>query len=86
MHVIDGIKNGVITIAPNEDYARTVYGDSMNLYDTLNSDSLLNVIQVVLKSEGLHSELILSLQDRLKKSEAAKCHNILDVFKRVVNV
>ena len=86
LHVIDGIKNGVITIAPNEDYARTVYGDSMNLYDTLNSDSLLNVIQVVLKSEGLHSELILSLQDRLKKSEAAKCHNILDVFKRVVNV
>lgn len=86
LHVIDGIKNGVITIAPNENYARTVYGDNMNLYDTLNSDSLLNAIQVVLKSDSQHSELILSLQDRLKKSEMAKYHNILDIFKEVLNV
>jgi hypothetical protein len=86
LHVIEGIKNGAITIAPNENYARTVYGDNMILYDTLNSDSLLNAIQVVLKSDSLHSELILSLQDRLKKSEAAKHSNILDIFKGVLNV
>jgi hypothetical protein len=86
LHVIEGIKNGVITIAPNESYARTVYGDNMILYDTLNSDSLLNTIQVILKSNSPHSELILSLQDRLKKSEMAKHHNILDIFKEVLNV
>ena len=86
LHVIEGIKNGVITIAPNESYARIVYGDNMNLYDTLNSDSLLNAIQVVLNSDSPHSELILSLQDRLKKSEMAKHHNILNIFKEVLNV
>ena len=86
LHVIEGIKNGVITIAPNENYARIVYGNNMILYDTLNSDSLLNAIQVVLKSDSPYSELILSLQDRLKKSEMAKYHNILDVFKGVLNV
>jgi len=86
LHVIEGIKNGIITIAPNESYARTVYGDNMILYDTLNSESLLNAIQVVLESDSPHSELILSLQDRLKKSEAAKHSNILDIFKGVLNV
>ena len=86
LHVIEGIKNGIITIAPNENYARTVYGDNMNLYDTLNSDSLLNAIQVVLNSDSPQSELILSLQDRLKKSEMAKHSNILDIFKGVLNV
>ena len=86
LHVIEGIKNGVITIAPDESYARTVYGDNMNLYDTFNSESLLNAIQVVLKSDSSHSELILSLQNRLKKNEMAKHHNIIDVFNEVLNV
>ena len=86
LHVIDGIKNGVITIAPNESYARTVYGDNMILYDTLNSDSLLNAIRVVLENDSAHSELILSLQDRLKKSEMIKYHNIVDIFQEVLNV
>ncbi len=86
LHVIEGIKNGVITIAPNENYARTVYGDNMILYDTLNSESLLNKIHDVLESDSPHSELILSLQDRLKKSEMTKHGNILDIFKEVLNV
>ena len=86
LHVIEGIKNGVITIAPNENYARIVYGDNMILYDTLNNDSLLKTIQSVLESDTPYSELILSLQDRLKKSEMAKHNNILDIFKEVLNV
>ena len=86
LHVIEGIRSGVITIAPNESYARAVYGDNMILYDTLNSNSLLNAIQFILKSDAPHSELILSLQDRLKKSETAKHNNILDIFKGVLNV
>ena len=86
LHVIEGIKNGVITIAPNESYARAVYGDNMILYDTLNSNSLLNAIRVVLESDNAHSELILSLQDKLKEREVAKYNNILDIFKEVLNV
>jgi len=85
LHVIEGIKKGVITIAPSENYSRAVYSDQMILYDTLSSDSLLNEIQTVLKSD-MCSELILSLQDRLKKSETAKYYNILDIFEEVLNV
>ena len=86
LHVIEGIKNGVITIAPNENYARAVYGDNMILYDTLNSDSLLNEIQVVLESDTPYFELIFSLQNKLKNREAAKYGNILNIFKEVLNV
>ena len=86
LHVIEGIKNGVITIVPNEGYAKTVYGDSMILYDTLCSDSLLNAIRAVLENNGYHSDLILSLQDRLKRSEKIKYDNIVDVFEEVLNV
>jgi len=86
LHVIEGIKNGVITIVPNESYAKTVYGDNMILYDTLNSDSLLNAIRVALENDNSHSELILFLQDRLKKSEMNKYNNIVDIFKEVLSV
>jgi hypothetical protein len=86
LHVIEGIRNGVITIAPNEHYSREVYGDEMFLFDTLNAKSLFNVIKVIIKSDCSHSELILLLQDRLKRNEMIKHNNILDVFNEVINV
>lgn len=86
LHVIDAIKNGVITIVPNESYASSVYSENMITYDTLNSDSLLYTIEFVLKNDSLHSDLILTLQDRLKKNEMAKHHNILNIFKKVLNI
>lgn len=85
LHVIDGIKNGVITIVPNESYAISVYGENIITYDTLSSNSLLDAIQFVLTNNIFCSNIILSLQNRLKKNEMAKHQNILEIFKKILN-
>jgi hypothetical protein len=86
MHVLEGIKNGVITIAPNEPYANTVYGDNMFQYELFNRDSLVDTIMSVIDCKGSHSENILSIQDDLRQSEMSKFSSILDVFDEVLNV
>jgi glycosyltransferase involved in cell wall biosynthesis len=86
LHVIEGIKSGVITIAPDEEYANMVYGGNMFKYKLFNKDSLLDAIMSVMNYKGPYSEKILSLQDNLRQSEASKFGSILDVFNEVKNV
>ena len=86
LHVIEGIKNGVITIAPDEEYANAVYGENMFKYKLFNKDSLLGAIMSVINYKGPYSKNILSLQDNLRQSEACKFGSILDVFNEVKNV
>jgi glycosyltransferase involved in cell wall biosynthesis len=86
LHVIEGIKNGVITIAPDEEYANAVYGENMFKYKLFNKDSLLGVIMNVMNYKGSYSKKILSLQDDLRQSEACKFGSILDVFNEVKSV
>ena len=86
LHVIEGIKNGVITIAPDEEYANAVYGENMFKYKLFNKDSLLGAIMSVINYQGPYSKNILSLQDNLRQSEACKFGSILDVFNEVKNV
>jgi glycosyltransferase involved in cell wall biosynthesis len=85
LHVIEGIKNGVITIAPNEEYANTVYGKNMFTYSLFNTNSLLRSIMEITNSDS-SNEKILSLQDDLRQSEMSKFGSILDVFDEVINV
>lgn len=86
LHVIEGVKNGVIIIAPDEEYANTVYEGNMFKYKLFNKNSLLDVIMNVMNYKGSYSEKILSLQDGLRRSEACKFGSILDVFNEVKNV
>ena len=86
LHVIEGIKNGVITIVPDEEYANTVYGENMFKYKLFNKDSLLGAIMSVLNYKGSYSEKILSIQDDLRQSEMSKFSSILDVFDEVTDV
>ncbi len=86
LHVIEGIKNGIITITPNENYARTVYGDNMFQYDLMNRDSLVDTIMSIINCKESYSENILSIQDDLRQSEMSKFSSILDVFDEVLNV
>ena len=86
LHVIEGIKNGVITIAPDEEYANTVYGESMFKYELFNKNSLFNIIMTVINSKESCSDKILSIQDDLRKNEMSKFGSILDVFNEVKNV
>ena len=86
LHVIEGIKNGVITISPDEEYANTVYGKNMFKYKLFNKNSLMSVIMSVINYKGSYSEKILSIQDDLRQSEMSKFGTILDVFDEVINV
>jgi hypothetical protein len=86
LHVIEGIKNGIITIAPNKEYANTVYGENMFKYELFNKDALFDTIMTVINYKKSHSEKILSIQDDLRKSEMKKFSSILDVFNEVLNV
>ena len=86
LHVIEGIKNGVITIAPDEEYANTVYGENMFKYELFNKNSLMGVIMSVINYKESYSEKILSIQDDLRQSEMSKFSSILDVFDEVINV
>ena len=86
LHVIEGIKNGIITITPDEEYANTVYGDNMFQYELFNRDSLVGTIMSIINCKESCSENILSIQDDLRQSEMSKFSSILDVFDEVLNV
>ena len=86
LHVIEGIKNGIITITPDEEYANTVYGENMLKYELFNKNSLSNTIMTVINCKEPYSDKILSIQDDLRQSEMSKFGSILDVFDEVINV
>jgi hypothetical protein len=86
LHVIEGIKNGIITITPDENYANVVYGKNIVKYGLFNNDSLLKTIMSVINYEGSHKNKILFLQDDLRRSEMDKHESVLDIFDEAVNV
>ena len=86
LHVIEGIKNGVVTIAPDEKYANTVYGKNMFKYELFNKDSLVRTIMSVVNYKKSYSKKILSIQDDLRQREISKFSSIVDVFEKVLNI
>ena len=86
LHVIEGIKNGVITIVPDEKYAKEVYGENMFKYKLHDKDSLLDAIINVINYKGSFNKKILSQQNDLKQNEKIKFGSVLEVFDEVVNV
>ena len=86
LHVIEGIKNGIVTIVPDEEYANEVYGEKVFKYELFNKDSLMNTTMRVINYIEPYDEMILSIQDDLRLSEMAKFSTIKDVFNEVINV
>ncbi len=86
LHVIEGIKNGIITIVPDEEYSNSVYGDNIIKYELFNTKSLLNSIFNIIKEEVNCENYILTLQNDLKINEKNKYKNIIEIFKEVNNV
>jgi len=86
LHVIEGIKSGVITISPDEEYANAVYGENMFKYELFGKNSLSNTIMTAINCKEFYSDKILSIQDDLRQSEMSKFGSILDVFDEVINV
>ena len=86
LHEIEGIKSGVITISPDEEYANAVYGENMFKYELFGKNSLSNTIMTAINCKEFYSDKILSIQDDLRQSEMSKFGSILDVFDEVINV
>jgi hypothetical protein len=86
LHVVEAIKNGVISVVPDESYARAVYGRKMFSYRLFDENSLTNAVLNIINYRGQHHEKIKSIQDDLIQSEKGKFNSILDVFDEVINV
>jgi hypothetical protein len=86
LHVIEGIKNGVITIVPDEPYSSSVYGDNVFKYELFKKRSLYYQILKVINYEESYDNKILIIQENLRRNELAKYNKILDVFEEVLNV
>ena len=85
LHVIEAIQKGVLSIVPNELYAKSVYGNSVLTYNLFDCDSLADVI-LNLKNYS-NSEcynLILDNQKFIRQNEKNKYQNILAVFNDVL--
>jgi hypothetical protein len=86
LHVVEGIKNGVIVVTPDAKYADAVYGKNRFKYSLFDNNSLLNTINSVIDCGESYDKKILSQQGYLKISEGNKFKNINDVFNEVLNV
>ena len=86
LHVIEGIKHGIIAIVPDEEYANVVYGGNVFKYELFNKKSLVNIIMKIVKYNGSLRKKVLSIQDDIKRSEGRKFGSILDIFDEVINV
>jgi hypothetical protein len=86
LHVIEGVKSGVIVITPNEEYTKAVYGGNVSKYRLFDKNSLVSTIMNIINFKDSHNERILSLQEDLMRIEAGKFSSIVDVFDEVVNV
>ena len=53
LHVIEAIKNGILTITPNEYYANEVYGEDQYCYELFSDKSLSNTIMNILNDEDI---------------------------------
>ena len=86
LHVVEGIRNGVVTITPNEDYAEVVYGKKRYCYELFDVNSLCKTITGMVKDADIITDTIMVQQKYLRENEMSKFKNIVAVFREVLNV
>ena len=85
LHVIEAIKNGIISIAPSEKYADVVYGQIRYKYDLFNPESLNKVIRLILMNENPSDNFFITdQQSYLKKNESGKIFNLDNIFDQTI--
>jgi len=86
LHVLEGIKNGVVTITPNEAYAEVVYGKKRYSYELFDTNSLCKTVIGMIKNSDIITDKIMDQQKYIIKNEMSKLKNIVEVFREVLNV
>ena len=85
LHVIEGIKNGVISIVPDETYSTEVYGKNIIKYELFNNDSLIKTIMDVIKNQVSPVLSILDIQEDIRNCEICKYDSVKEIFGIVEN-
>jgi len=85
LHIVEGIQNGILCVAPDEQYSKSVYGDDLLKYKLFDAQSLLGMI---LSLDTLEKK---EIQKRIEKTqkyiidnEADKFHSIVDIFDEIL--
>ena len=85
LHVIEALKNGVVSITPDEKYSIEVYGEQSLRYKLFNSDSLFNKILETTQGKIDIKKNMAEQLEGLIQRERKKYNNILDVFKKILS-
>ena len=85
LHVIEGIKNGVISIVPDETYSTEVYGKNIIKYELFNNDSLIKTIMDIIKNQVPPVLSILDIQEDIRNFEICKYDSVKEIFGIVEN-
>jgi glycosyltransferase involved in cell wall biosynthesis len=85
LHIIEGIQNGILCVAPDEQYSKSVYGDDLLKYKLFDAQSLVDVI---LGLDTLEKRVIQQRIENTQKyiidNEADKFHSIIDIFDEIL--
>ncbi|MGJ0344512.1 glycosyltransferase [Aliarcobacter cryaerophilus] len=85
LHVIEAVKNGVLTIVPNEKYSLSVYGDNILTYELFDCNSFRTILRkITLLSNNEIKDIISKNQHYLIKNENTKYQNIVNIFNEIL--
>jgi len=85
LHVIEGIQNGVLTISPDELYAKEVYGEDIITYKLFDSQSLVSRVKKLTSYDNNQIEdIILKNQNYLISNEKQKYNSIVKIFDEIL--
>jgi len=85
LHVIEAIQNGVVSVVPDEEYAHVVYGENVFKYKLFEKEALPRKLIEITKMKDIERQVVLA-QNYIKKCEARKLHNLVDIFSEVRHV
>jgi len=86
LHVLEAIKNGVVTITPKENYAQEVYGTQCYSYDLFDTIFLSKTISDIISDKDIVTDAISAQQKYVRENEMSKFDNVIGVFSEVLNV
>jgi glycosyltransferase involved in cell wall biosynthesis len=85
LHIIEGIQNGILCVAPDEQYSKSVYGDDLLKYKLFDAQSLVDVILSLDTLEKKEiQQRIENTQKYIIDNEADKFHSIIDIFDEIL--
>lgn len=86
LHVIEAIQNGVLSICPNENYSRSVYGNDIITYELFNEESLVDKIEkIILLNNNDIKDIITKNQNYLIDNESQKYNSIIKIFDEILS-